>query len=498
MRRRIERAVAPEFPENLRWLNVEEPLRLRHLRGRLVLLNFWTACCINCMHVIPELNQLARSHSPELVVIGVHSPMCTAEREIEQLRLAVRRLGIEYPVVNDRDMRAWKAFEVQAWPTSILIGTEGYVVARLRGDGLLRAFDETIGGMIRDATRSGGIERGPIGLTSTQAARADGGLSFPGAILAHERSDRLFISDTGNNRIVVTGLDGEVLDVAGTGEVGFADGSFDEASFSDPQGAALDGQMLYVADRGNHAIRRLDLGNRTVRTIAGTGRQAPAMIEPREGRLTDLSSPWDLEVVHHRLYITMSGLHQIWRLDLHSGDLEVYAGGGAPGFLDGTRSTSALAQPAGLSCDGIRLFFTDAGTSSLRWAYLPPGVQLGTWVGQGLFEYGDRDGIGREALLQFPLGLVHHAGEIYVADTYNNRIKRFNPGSARIETLLGAGVPGCEDGRQAAFNEPRDVSCADGRLWIADTNNHAIRVAPLDGGPVSTLRLHPLERLRMT
>ncbi len=493
MRRRPGPVDVPEFPEDLEWLNVEQPLRLRDVSGKVILLNFWTSCCVNCMHVIPDLNQLLSKYEPELVVIGVHAPRCAAEREIEQLRAAVMRHEIAYPVVNDRDMRIWRAWEVDAWPTSILIGPFGRIIRRQKGEGVLRGMDETIRGAIQSAARSGGLNRARVvGDVAKPPSQSE--LSFPAGILADDRSDRLFISDTNANRIIATDFDGNVLEVVGTGRSGFEDGAFEEAAFNHPQGAAIDGNILYVADTGNHSIRRVDFNDRVVRTIAGTGRPAPALMEAGDATTTSLQSPWDVEVVHHRLYIAMAGAHQIWRMDLHSGALEAYAGGGSSGFTDGSRGTALLAQPSGLTSDGVRLFFTDAGASAIRWVYLPPALQLGTLVGQGIFEYGDRDGPGKEALLQFPLGLEHHVGELYVADTYNHRIKHLNARVSRIETLLGAGKPGFEDGDEATFNEPRDLSCGDGRLWIADTNNHAIRVAPLTGGPVSTLQLNFGER----
>lgn len=498
MRRRTDRLEPLEFPTDVQWLNVEKPLSLRDLRKKVVLLNFWTSACINCMHVIPDLKRLMRNHAPELVVIGVHSPRFAAERDTAQLRLAVRRHEIDYPVINDRDMRIWQACEVDAWPTSLLIDPRGRIVSRLKGEGVFAKSDETIFTLIRDAARSGDISHEPIALSPERERRAPAGLTFPAGILADERSRRLFISDSGANRVVVTSLDGEVSEVIGGRAPGLDDGSFEDATFHRPQGTALDGNVLYVADTGNHAIRRIDFSQRTVRTIAGTGHPARALMETGDARGMALKSPWDVTVIHHRLYITMAGAHQIWRLDLRSGEMEAYAGAGSAGLLDGTRGHSLLAQPSGLATDDIRLFFTDVGTSAIRWVYLPPSLQLGTWVGQGVFEYGDRDGRGRDALLQYPLGLTHHLGDLYVADTYNHKIKRFNPRLARVDTLAGTGEPGPEDGESATFNEPRALDSADGRLWIADTNNHRVRVLSLDGGPVSTLILHPDELLRTT
>ncbi|MFO8082521.1 MAG: thioredoxin-like domain-containing protein [Armatimonadota bacterium] len=494
-RRRSQPVDVPEFPEDVEWLNVDRPLSLRGLRGKVVLVNFWTSCCINCMHVIPELNALMCDYAPEFVAIGVHAAKCSAERDRERLRAAIQRHEITYPVLNDRDMRVWDAWQINAWPTSILIGPDGRLIARRTGESVGATLEESIRAEIQSVTRSGRADRTAISCRDERASMRDRRLSFPAGILADDRAERLFISDTNNNRVVAADFDGEVIEVVGTGRGGFEDGAFDEARLHHPLGLALDGHVLYVADRHNHAIRAVDFEQQTVRTIAGVGHVAFAPIEPGNAMKRALNSPWDLEIVHHRLYVTMAGAHQIWRLDLRSGEIEPYAGAGSPGLVDGSRGHAMLAQPSGLASDGVRLFFTDAGSSSIRWVYLPPGSQLGTRVGQGLFEYGDRDGPARRALLQFPLGLEHHAGDLYVADTYNNKIKRLTSRISEIETMLGTGTAGCEDGHAATFNEPRDLSCAGGRLWIADTNNHAIRVAPIEGGPVSTLHLHPLGRL---
>lgn len=486
---------APEFPTGLQWLNTDRPLTLAELRGKVVLLDFWTYCCINCMHIIPDLKRLEAKYPDELVVIGVHSAKFDAERDVENIRSAILRYEIEHPVVNDRDLRVWDAYAVRAWPTVVLIDPVGKIVATRAGEGVFDAFDGLIAQTIVGADRAGELDRAPLDLRPERAGAMTGVLAFPGKVLADEHSGRLFIADSGNNRIVVTTLDGEVLDVAGSGAIGRDDGSFEAATFNHPQGMALDGDALYVADTENHALRRLHLRQRTVTTIAGTGRQAVRVGQTGVPARVDLSSPWDLSLDSNLLFIAMAGVHQIWYMDVRAGRIEPYAGSGAEGLVDGTRSQAALAQPSGITSDGRRLYFADAEASAIRWADLPPGHFVGTIVGRGLFDFGDRDGIGNRAALQHPLGITHHAGELYVADTYNNKIKRVNARRTSVETLLGTGEAGLRDGEPALFDEPGGVSYADGRLFIADTNNHAIRVAPVDGGPVTTLQLHPLDRL---
>ena len=486
---------APEFPSGLQWLNTDRPLTLHELRGKVVLLDFWTYCCINCMHIIPDLTRLEHEFPNELVVIGVHSAKFTAEQDVENIRSAILRYEIEHPVVNDRDMTIWDAYAVRAWPTAVLIAPDGAIAVRRSGEGVYDAFQPAITRLITDARRTGTLDGTPLELRREHESAVRGVLRFPGKVEADEAGGRLFIADSGNNRVIVTTLGGEVLDVAGSGAIGLDDGSFEETTFNHPQGMALHGDVLFVADTENHAIRRLDLRRRTVTTVAGTGHQATLHGEGGIGTEVALNSPWDLYTEGNFTYIAMAGSHQIWRMNLQTHRLEPYAGSGAEGIVDGSLGIAALAQPSGITADGMRLLFADSESSAVRYADLPPSRQVGTIVGAGLFEFGDHDGFAPDVRLQHPLGVVHHAGELFVADTYNNKIKRVNPRSTQTETLLGTGEPGLRDGDPAQFDEPGGISYADGRLFIADTNNHAIRVAPVGGGPVVTLDLHPLERL---
>ncbi len=486
---------APEFPSGLQWLNTDRPLTLEELRGKVVLLDFWTYCCINCMHIIPDLTRLEHEFPNELVVIGVHSAKFAAEQEVENIRSAILRYEIEHPVVNDRDLTIWDAYGARAWPTAVLIAPDGTIAARRSGEGVYDAFHGAIEQLIAQARRAGTLDATPLELRREHETAVSGILSFPGKVEADEAGGRLFIADSGNNRIIVATLDGEVLDVAGSGALGLDDGGFEEATFNHPQGMALYGDALFVADTENHAIRRLDLRRRTVTTVAGTGRQATLRDQGGTGTAVALNSPWALEIDGNSLYIAMAGAHQIWRMNVQSLQLEPYAGSGTEALVDGSLRSAALAQPSGITADGMRLLFADSESSSIRYADLPPSRQVGTIVGAGLFEFGDRDGFAPNVRLQHPLGIVHHAGELFVADTYNNKIRRINPRSTETETLLGTGEAGLHDGEPAQFDEPGGISYADGRLFIADTSNHAIRVAPVEGGPVTTLSLHPIERL---
>jgi thiol-disulfide isomerase/thioredoxin len=270
---------APDFPEGIEWLNTDRPLSLRELRGKVVVLDFWTYCCINCMHIIPDLKKLERKYANELVVIGVHSAKFAGERETDNIRQAILRYEIEHPVVNDKDMAVWQQFAVRAWPTLMLIDPAGKVIGYTSGEGIYEPFDKLIGKVVETFGAKGQLDRAPLKLKLERHRAPASMLAFPGKVLADEKSGQLFIADSNHNRVVVVSLeDASVKEVIGSGEIGFADGGFEQVSFNHPQGMAFDGRVLYVADTENHAIRAVDFEKRAVATIAGTGEQARHII----------------------------------------------------------------------------------------------------------------------------------------------------------------------------------------------------------------------------
>jgi sugar lactone lactonase YvrE len=297
---------------------------------------------------------------------------------------------------------------------------------------------------------------------------------------------------------VVLSLDDySVKEVIGTGEAGIDDGSFETATFNHPQGMAFDGRVLYIADTENHALRRIDFEKRAVETIAGDGEQSREYITlGGQGRQIKLNSPWDLVLHDGILYIAMAGPHQLWQMNPKTGGIAPYAGSGREALIDGPLDESALAQPSGITTDGKKLYFADSEVSAIRSADLSPDGSVETIVGTGLFDFGDLDGRGKSVRLQHPLGVVYHDGVLYVADTYNNKIKRISPKERSSETFLGTGKAGIEDGTRATFDEPGGVTIAFGKLYIADTNNHAIRVADLKTKRVETLQFKGMEKLR--
>src|SRR6267142_1118931 len=263
------RVCAPEITGGRGWLNTDKPLTIAALKGKVVLLDFWTYGCINCIHIIPDLKKLERKYPNELVVIGVHSAKFDNEKDTENIRRIILRYELEHPVYNDAEFKVWQSYGIRAWPTQILIDPGGYVIGSVSGEGNYELIDQVVGKVVDDFRQRGELNEEPLKLTLERAKVGDVPLAFPGKILADQKSERLFIADSNHNRIVITKLDGTLIDVIGNGTAGAADGSFEKASLYRPQGMALDGDSLYVADTENHLIRRVDLKAKTVETVRG-------------------------------------------------------------------------------------------------------------------------------------------------------------------------------------------------------------------------------------
>lgn len=485
------RVRAPELNGHKGWLNTDKPLSLAALKGKVVLLDFWTYGCVNCIHIIPELKKLEARYPNQLVVIGVHSAKFENEKETENIRKIILRYEIEHPVVNDADFNIWNSYSVNAWPTRILIDPAGYVIGAVRGEGQYEDVDKVIADTIAEFRKRGELNEQPLKLALEKAKVGDLPLAFPGKVLADEKSNRLFIADSNHNRIVVTKLDGTLIESIGNGKAGLVDGSFDKATFNRPQGMALDGDFLYVADTSNHAIRRVNLKTKTVELIAGTGKQAGWRAEGGNALSSELSSPWDLSLVGRKLIIAMAGPHQIWQLDLERGIVSVFAGSGAEARIDGALEESGFAQPSGITSDGKRLFIADSESNIIRLIDLKKET-VETLVGGDLFEFGDVDGEGDDVRLQHPLGVLLYGDKVLIADTYNHRIKILDPQKRTVKNFLGNGKSGQSDGAKPSFYEPAGLAIANEKLYVADTNNHAIRIVDLKTKQVSTLKINGL------
>jgi len=482
---------APELTGGSGWLNTDRPLSLAALKGKVVLLDFWTYGCINCMHIIPDLKRLEAKYPNELVVIGVHSAKFKNEKETENIRRIILRYELEHPVYNDSEFSVWQSYGVRAWPTQVLIDPAGYAIGAVSGEGNYEVIDEAIAKTVADFRKRGELNEQPLKLVLERAKVGDLPLAFPGKVLADAHNDRLFIADSNHNRIVITKLDGTLVETIGTGERAAVDGPFEKATFYRPQGMALDDDTLYIADTENHLIRKVDLKARTVETIAGTGRQSTEYFKEGPGRSVGLNSPWDLQLAGRTLYIAMAGPHQIWKLDLDKDQVSTFAGSGREARIDGELLKSGFAQPSGITTDGKSLYVADSESNIIRQIDLAKG-QVDTLVGGDLFEFGDVDATGDDVRLQHPLGVISVGDKVLIADTYNHKIKELDPLKRKVTTLFGTGKPGQADGTSASFYEPGGLSVANGKLYVADTNNHAIRAIDLKTRETMTLRINGL------
>lgn len=488
----VSSVVAPEFPADSIWLNVDKPLALKDLRGKVVLLDFWTYCCVNCLHILPELEQLKEKYGDKLVIIGVHSAKFDNERDTNNIRQAILRYGIDHPVVNDSQSKIWQAYGVNAWPSLVLIGTDGRVIHQSAGEGNFDLIDHAISGAVRDS--------GPASLQKAVAVSPEGlkrpptSLRQPTDIAYDNARNVVYILDSGHNRIVAAGLDGKVQAIIGSGVSGKSDGAFDSASFNTPQGICFANGKLYVADTFNHLIRQIDPSSRKVKTIAGTGRRAPGINHKiaGQGLSVPLSSPWDVVVIGDKLYIAMAGFHQLWVLDLKTDQVRAFSGSAQEGLKDGSAVDAELAQPAGMSSDGSQIFLADSEVSAVRKIDSNTGA-VKTLVGTGLFDFGDIDGPFAGCRLQHPLSVAPHNGLIYVADSFNHKIKVLDPARKTVSTLVGSGKPGNSDGDFPQFFEPSGLTIIPDGILVADTNNNAIRKISLQTGLVTWFTLEGLQ-----
>ncbi|MEV1019972.1 NHL domain-containing thioredoxin family protein [Streptomyces sp. NPDC050264] len=456
---RRARVRAPELVGKGGWLNTGgKDYGLADLRGRIVILDFWTFCCVNCLHVLDELRELEERHRDTVVIIGVHSPKFVHEAEHGAVVDAVERYGVAHPVLDDPELATWKQYAVRAWPTLVVIDPEGYVVAQHAGEGHAHAIAKLVEELEAEHGAKGTLHRGEGPYVAPEPVATD--LRFPGKALLLP-SGNFLVSDTTRHQLVELAADGEsVVRRIGSGERGFG-----PEAFSEPQGLALlDENTVVVADTVNHALRAVDLASGAVSTLAGTGRQwwqgTPTSGPALE---VDLSSPWDVAVFGGKVWIAMAGVHQLWTYDPQARTVEVAAGTTNEGLVDGPGADAWFAQPSGLAATEERLWVADSETSSLR--YVDTDGNVHTAVGTGLFDFGHRDGAAEQALFQHPLGVTALPdGSVAVSDTYNHALRRFDPATGQVTTLA------------TDLREPSDAVLAgeSGEIVVVESARHRL------------------------
>lgn len=461
----VDRLRAPEL-RGRRWLNTGgEELSLVGLRGRIVVLDFWTFCCVNCLHVLDELRPLEQEFADSLVIIGVHSPKFEHEGRPEAVEAAVERYAVHHPVLDDPDLVTWDAYTARAWPTLVVIDPESYIVGQMSGEGHGPGIASLVRELISEHSARGTLRQGdspyvPPSSDSTQ-------FRFPGKAVS--LGDGGFVvSDTAHHQIVLLESDLRTERARfGGPEV-----------FEEPQGVCVLpsdaaerlGYDLLVADTVNHRIASIRLSDGRIRTEAGTGEQLRERSGGGAAHKQPLSSPWDIVWWLDRAVIAMAGTHQLWALHLatepENNTVAVLAGTSAEGLRDGAADEAWLAQPSGLavSASGDRVWIADSETSALRSIVVDDnGFRLETHIGQGLFDFGFVDGVRSQARMQHPLGVAEAAdGTVLVADTYNGAIRRFDPVTQVLSTAL------------TGLSEPSDVLLLDDGLIVVESSAHRV------------------------
>ncbi|KAF7666538.1 hypothetical protein LDENG_00102920 [Lucifuga dentata] len=511
----------PDFRKGLEWLNTEEPLSLyKDLAGKVVLLDFFTYCCINCMHILPDLHQLEKKYSVKdgLVIVGVHSAKFPNEKVLENIRSAVLRYDICHPVVNDSEAQLWQELEVSCWPTLVLLGPRSNLLFSLVGEGHSDRLMLFTDAALRYYGEQGVLKTHTVGIKLYRDSLPSSILSFPGKVAIDNKKKRLAIADTGHHRILVVSCTGQLLHVVGGPESGRKDGSLSEASFNSPQGVVMKGDTVYVADTDNHLIRKVDLLEGRVSTLAGVGVQGTDKEGGAMGPQQPISSPWDVclgtagGAEENVLWIAMAGTHQIWALFLADGKLPKgsdskvgtcirWAGSGNEENRNNAYPHKAgFAQPSGLASAPEEpwgfLYVADSESSTVRTLALKDGAVKLLVGGErdplNLFAFGDVDGKGVDAKLQHPLGVAWDPEQslLYVADSYNHKVKVVDPKTKICSTLAGTGEAGNTLGpgfSKSCFNEPGGICVGkSGKLlYVADTNNHQVKVLDLASKTVS-------------
>jgi len=470
------RVAAPELPHGLEWINTDEPPTLAAMRGRVTLLHFWTFDSVNCINLLPDLRHLENKYHDGLSVIGVHTPKYDYQRQAAPVLKAVNRNHIRHPVANDPAYLTWQAYGVQSWPTLVLIDAQGQLAAVMQGESRRDEADAMIGHLLEEAAKQDlRVYESQISTVRPEPRQP---LRFPTRLLITDSS--LWIADTGHNRVLECNHEGRIVRQFGSGNPGFWDGTNLDAGFSGPQGMTIAKESVFVADTGNHAIRRIRLLDGEVKTVAGTGVLGHDIphdyVEPTK---VAMSAPHDVAAVGDNVDIAVSGQNQIWQFNLNTNKLVALAGSCKLGIDDGIGVAAAFAQPVSLCVIGQQLIVVDAAASAIRALRLLDN-RVSTLLGVGLYDFGDVAGKRDTARLQNPLAAcVDVRGLVFIADSYNGKIKALNLRTTEVRAL---NLP-------YRLQEPAGVALGANALWVSNTNAHEVVRVDLGSGQIKRLTI---------
>lgn len=464
-------AAAPELPTSLDWLNAP-PQRLEAHRGRVVAVVFWNAASAYCHSLLEELQRLQARFPVALSLLGVHLPKFDAEIDGRTVLKVANRLGLPFPVANDRGWVAWQHYGLQSWPSVALVDTRGRLREVFTGDDQGPALETAVQKLVDEV---GGAVLG-VDPPRRLGAEPRLPLAFPSGLAVGE--NHLYVADTAHHRVLECTHSGRILREFGTGHGDLVDGQPEDAAFRSPRGLCLVRESLYVADTGNHALRRIRLLDGVVETLAGNGRAGS--VREGGGKAVDmpLNQPWDVVGTMDRIYIAMAGANQVWEYELGPGRLKLTAGSGELGIADGNARAAMFAHPASLALVQQTLYVADAASSAIRSVQLAQG-QVQTLVGQALYEFGDHDGQRREARLQNPLGIALDPGSpvLWIADSYNASLRRLRLGGGDVATHPVA----------HSLEQPAALAAGASSLFIANSGAHEVLRLDLGSGKLSRL-----------
>ncbi|WP_312913300.1 hypothetical protein [Stenotrophomonas sp.] len=455
---------AVDLPKSGIWLNAA-PATLQELRGRPVVLAFVNGASVWSMQRVAEVARWQARNPGRLQLLVVQVPRFEFEREPQQSLKLLRRHGVSAPIVLDAHWDTWRQFEVQSWPTLVLLDAYGQERERLVGAGA--ELDRALSGLCEGVPR-------PLEDDDAREINAEPRLPllFPAGLVA--TAERLYVADTGHHRILECNHAGRILRQFGLGSADLINGGLGEAAFNRPQGLALVRDVLYVADTGNHALRRINLTSGQVDTLCGNGRvgapSAGVLAQPWDSAL---NHPVGVAVADNQIYVAMAGDNHIWSYDLGAKELRWRAGAGPVEVRDGSGHLAAFAQPCSVVAVQHTLYVADALGSAIRSVQLRNDL-VQTLVGQGPWESGNVDGPRLRARLQYPQALAMGPDSplLWIADAGNGSLRTLRLGGGDLSTV---NLP-------RRLHGPAALAVAAGAIWIAEADAHAVlRFDPLSG-----------------
>ena len=471
------RMKAPEFGVNANWLNTDVPVRIADQFGKVVLLEFVHEGDVKCKQLINDTVLLQKKYRDGLTAIGILSPKFPHQGEPDHIENTINRHQIGFPLISDNNYKWFKKFGVREWPTIILIDAEGYIVGAIRGKNNREKLERLIQQHLNLAEMKNIRQCNKTPLKD-HLLKGDT-LSYPGRVYATE--NKIYVADSGHNRILEINPQGYVTRTFGSFHPGLLDGNESDALFNSPQGMEKVNDFLYVADSGNHAIRRIHLQTGEVHTVMGNG--MPGKLNAKgynDASQAQLNSPWALNYYRGEVYVCMAGLNQIWKWQLSMNQFAPLFGSGEESLRDGAAPSSSFAQPMGICGSEFGLYVVDAESSAVRLIRMPDGY-VSTLVGAGLFEFGDEDGAHQVARLQHPMDIQYDQKRqiIWICDTYNNKLKYLRLNQRDVNTLSLQGL-----------DEPSGLHLHNDTLWICNTNAHQLIKLNLEHGQMSVIEVH--------